>query len=117
MLKIKSQELTTKELKNFIDAEHKRMLERWHENKKIRTMARTIKLMEELGELCNEIMAYNTEQRKEKMHPKNSKNLANEFADVIIVTLLLAENVNIDVYRALKNKIKKIEKRWKDSEY
>lgn len=119
MLKLKTKkiDLTVEELKDFIENEHQRMVKRWHENEKVRTMARTIKLMEEVGELSNEIMAFNVKQRKEKMYPKNIQNLSDELADVIIVTLLLAENVKIDVYPALKNKIKKIEKRWQDSEY
>lgn len=117
MLKVESNEITIKELKKFIDVEHQRMVKRWRENRKIRTMARTIKLMEELGELCNEIMAYNVKQRKKKMHLQDTKKLEDEFADVIIVTLLLAKNVKIDIYQAINNKIKKIERRWRALQY
>lgn len=46
------------------------------------------------------------------MHDKN--NLPNEFADVIITILLLAKSMDVDIPQALAEKIKKINKRYKE---
>ena len=46
-------------------------------------------------------------QRVEKLQNKESK-IDEELADVLITTLLLAKNMNIDVISGLKKKIEKI---------
>ena len=108
-----NQNLKLEELQKFIQVEHQRLIKiagsGFDEHK--RSLARTVKLMEELGELSNEIMAYYNDQRKEKISGNIKEKIAEECADVIIVTLLLAENINIDVYAALKEKIQKIRQR------
>ncbi len=48
------------------------------ENKEKRTLFRTIKLMEETGELCEETLGFSAVQRKEKNRKKNKKKLAEE---------------------------------------
>lgn len=104
-----------KYLKDFLEKEDKRLRDRYgnykDENKRI--LARTVKLTEELGELCEEVLIYNSFQRKEKLDNHDSKNLPGEFADVLISALLLAKAMNINVDKALKDKIKKIEERHK----
>lgn len=111
--------LSLDEIRDFIRQEHLRMVKKWgkESNQKERTLARTIKLMEELGELCNEILSFNTGQRKLKMKAKDTKKLEEEFADVLIVTFLLAENTKIDIFDGLKRKIDLIKKRWRNNEY
>jgi len=104
-----------KELLEFIDLENQRLIERFGKNSSTqqeRILARTVKLTEELGELCNEILAFNGDQRKEKLNNYNKNNLPNEFADVIITALLLAKSMNINIKEALINKIEKINKRY-----
>ena len=104
-----------KELLEFIDLENKRLIERFGKNSSTqqeRILARTVKLTEELGELCNEVLAFNGDQRQEKLDKHDKNNLPNEFADVIITTLLLAKSMNVDVRKALVNKIEKINKRY-----
>lgn len=76
--------------------------------------ARTIKLNEEVGELCEEILAHNNDQRKDKLENKSKNNIAHEIADVLIVTLLIAETLQIDSNKALEEKIKKVDKRFAD---
>lgn len=68
--------------------------------------ARTIKLGEEYGELCDEILASVGDQRKDKLNGPHE--LEGEFADVVIVTFLLAKAMNVDMPKALKEKIEKI---------
>lgn len=105
-----------RELLEFIDLENQRLIERFGKNssnQKERILARTVKLTEELGELSNEVLAFNGDQRKEKLDHHDKNNLQHEFADVIITTLLLAKSMNVDVKKALVKKIKKINKRYR----
>lgn len=102
-------------LSEFIDLEHQRLIERFGVNSSTqqeRILARTVKLIEELGELCSEVLASNGDQRKEKLENHDKNNLPNEFADVIITTLLLAKSMNVDIEQALVNKIEIINKRY-----
>ena len=101
------------ELLQFIDTEDERIIKHFGSpTKNERILSRTVKLTEELGELCNEVLAYNGDQRKDKLLNHDKDNLPNEFADVIIVTLLLAKTMDVDIKEALKNKIEKINKRY-----
>lgn len=104
-----------KELLEFINLENERLIERFGKKsatQQERILARTVKLTEELGELCNEVLSFNGDQRKEKLDLYDKNNLPHEFADVVITTLLLAKSMNIDIADALKNKIEKINKRY-----
>ena len=78
-----------------------------------RILARTVKLSEELGELCNAVLAFNSMQRKEKLDKHDAGNLSEDFADVMITVLLLAKAMDIDVEKALDKKIDKINRRYK----
>ena len=76
-------------------------------------LSRTVKLNEEVGELCAEILALDNDQRKEKLAKMKEKdNLPNELADIIITTLLLAEVLDVDIKTALEDKIEKINQRY-----
>ena len=50
------------DLKKFIKKEHQRLINSYGqiEDSQKRTLARTVKLMEEMGELCDEVLAFNT---------------------------------------------------------
>ncbi len=104
-----------KELLQFIKTESERLINNYGQGLSSReiVLSRTVKLNEEVGELCAEILALEDDQRKEKLSKmKKGNNLPNELADVIITTLLLAEVLDVDMKMALKNKIKKIKKRY-----
>ena len=107
--------MTLTQLRKFISKEHKRMVEKWSkgQDQKQRTLYRTIKLSEEVGEVCEEILSFSCQQRKQKIRKKNNQALAEELADVIIVALLLSENLELDIWQAIDKKIEKINKRWK----
>lgn len=77
-----------------------------------RLYARVIKLNEEVGELCDEILSRYNDQREEKMEKRSEENLSHEIADVLITTLLVAEYLNIDPSEALRKKIAKIDKHF-----
>lgn len=108
--------MTFKELKKFVKIEDKR-LKKYFPNladpEKI-ALARTVKLSEEVGELAAEVLAYHGWQRSAKLVNRQEPNLAHEFADVIITTMLIAEEIGIDVELALADKIAKINRRYKD---
>ncbi|MBU1204747.1 MAG: hypothetical protein KKA61_03385 [Nanoarchaeota archaeon] len=102
-----------KDLLKFIEIENKRLRTYYHntdEDKII--LAQTVKLTEELGELCSEVLAHKSLQRKQKLENHDKENIQEEFADVIITALLLAKTMNVDIEKALENKVKKINKRY-----
>lgn len=75
-------------------------------------LTKTIKLNEEVGELCNDILSVLKLQRKSKLDKFDKRNFYEEFADVIITTMQLASVAKVDIERALKDKLTKIEKRY-----
>lgn len=80
-------------------------------------LTKTIKLNEEVGELCNDILSVLKLQRKSKLDKFDKRNFYEEFADVIITAIQLASVAGVDVERALNDKLKKIENRYlKDRE-
>ncbi|MBP9719032.1 MAG: hypothetical protein KBD46_01050 [Candidatus Levybacteria bacterium] len=80
-------------------------------------LAKTVKLNEEVGELCNDILSILKMQRKSKLDKFDKRNMYEEFADVIITAMSLATTAGVDVERAINDKLKKIEERYiKDHE-
>lgn len=108
--------MISQELKDWISQQSKKLEVRFggNQTRTEKLYARTIKLNEEVGELCEEILAHNGDQRKEKLENKSADGLAQELADVLITTLLIAESLTIDVNEALERKIAKINERFKD---
>ena len=103
-----------KDLISFIKKEDERLRNRYgnYPDEEKRILARTVKLAEEFCELCDEVLAYNSMQRKDKLDNIVEGNLAEEFADVIITSLLLANAMNVDIEKALEKKMEKIDKRY-----
>lgn len=102
------------ELLKFVALERERLAKytgKYDDNEK-EIFARTVKVGEEFGELCQEVLFHANLQGKHKKEQFDENNLANEFADVIFATLLLSKDMNIDIEKALEDKIKKIEKRY-----
>ena len=92
-------------LMKFIEIEDGRLKKYYgiYPDQEKRILARAVKLNEEVGELCNEILLFNSMQRTEKMEKCNSENLSEEFADVVITTLLLAKATSTNIEEALEN--------------
>jgi len=103
------------QLLKFVDVESKRLKKHYGEypDKEKEALAMAVKLQEELGELCQEILFHYSLQGKHKADKFNKENLPNEFADVILITLILAKKMNIDIKKALSDKTKKIENRYR----
>lgn len=75
-------------------------------------LTKTVKLNEEVGELCNDILSILRLQRRAKLEKFDKRNIYQEFADVIITTMQLAAVTGVDIERALNDKLKKIETRY-----
>ncbi len=75
-------------------------------------LTKTVKLNEEVGELCNDILSVLRLQRKSKLDKFDKRNIYEEFADVIITTIQLASVAKVDIQRAINDKLEKIEKRY-----
>ena len=75
-------------------------------------LTKTVKLNEEVGELCNDILSILKLQRRSKLLKFDKRNMYEEFADVIITAMQLAIAAGVDVERAVGDKLKKIEERY-----
>ncbi len=75
-------------------------------------LSRTVKLNEEVGELCNDILSILKLQRKAKLDHFDKRNVYQEFADVIMTTIQLANAANVDIERAIEDKLKKVEEKY-----
>jgi NTP pyrophosphatase (non-canonical NTP hydrolase) len=102
-----------RDLLRFIEIEDEKLKKRYrsYSNHEEVILARTVKLGEEFGELCEEVLAYNSLQRKQKLDNHDKENLPEEFADVIITTLLLAKSMNVSIETALEKKMQKLNQR------
>lgn len=79
-------------------------------------LTKTVKLNEEVGELCNDILSILRLQRKAKLDKFDRRNIYEEFADVIITTIQLANAAGVDIERAVGDKLKKIAERYEKQE-
>jgi len=74
-----------KELVKFIEEEDARLARHYGSNldKEKTILARTVKLAEELGELCNEVLSHTSLQRRDKLDSHDKDHIKEEFAAVI----------------------------------
>lgn len=122
-LTYKKYKMKFKELQQFIDKEHNRLEILYKDQTKKdlqnpqklihhkRSLGRIVKLNEEVGELCEAVMCEMGLQRQIKLDKHKHSHLEDEIGDVIITTLLLAKELNVDVTKSINNKMKKINKR------
>jgi len=102
--------MTLEDFQRFIDEQDEllRVKKGADYGERERVFARTIKLGEEYGELCDAVLASVGDQRKGKLKKQTHLDLRDEFADVFIVTFLLAKVMNVDIMQALDHKVRKI---------
>ena len=98
-----------KELMDFIKWENKRLNTFYGllDSSRETILAKTAKVMEEVGELSEAVLDSFMLQRKEKGHGDP----AEEIADVILTTLLLADAMGVDVWQAVEKKVRLIKER------
>jgi NTP pyrophosphatase (non-canonical NTP hydrolase) len=70
-----------------------------------RIFARTMKIVEELGELADEILTSMNLQRNSKIAQFSHQNIEDEFADVLASLLLLGNELDIDIEEVMRRKI------------
>jgi len=63
-----------------------------------------MKLQEEIGELVHDYLVLKGENRKKLPIDEAKQNYANELADVLCFTLLMAEGYDIDIAQAVRDK-------------
>ncbi|WP_231182850.1 MazG-like family protein [Haladaptatus sp. DYF46] len=105
--------METDELLKFISQENDR-LRAYHSglDEDNAPLIQTVKLNEEIGELCDTVLAYDSLQRSKKLAEFEEQEIEDEVADVIITTLLLADSIDVDIEEALENKINAVEERY-----
>lgn len=105
--------MTLDDFQAFIDEQDAffRSLKNTGQTEKERILSRTVKISEEFGELCDEVLASLGQQRTGKMERRGKESLGNEFADVVITTFLLAKAMQVDIMEALGRKIPKIKEK------
>jgi NTP pyrophosphatase (non-canonical NTP hydrolase) len=87
------------EISNFLNV-------RWPlKNPEQKVFARTMKIMEELGELSDEILTSMNLQRDTKIAKFSQQNVEDEFADVMGSLILLGIELDIDIEKVMKRKI------------
>ena len=88
------------------------LTKRWPEkNHDKRVFTRTMKIVEELGELSDAILSDMKLQRDSKVQSFQKKHLEDEFADVLGSLILLGIELDIDLTRVMKRKIAFTKKR------
>ncbi len=75
------------------------------DNKREHILARVAKMVEEFGELSDAILTRMDLQRSEKKEKEHSLDVEREFADVLGTLILLGIELDIDMERAIKEKI------------
>jgi NTP pyrophosphatase (non-canonical NTP hydrolase) len=103
--------LLSKQLKQFILTEHDRLVTHYNVKNNPKTKYTMLaKCMEELGELSEQILKHDSMQRSKKLQTSR-KELEGEFADVLFTTLILAQELNIDMEKAMLEKLVKVQRR------
>lgn len=88
--------------------------EKWPlKNQDHRIFARTMKVVEELGELSDEILTSMNLQRDSKIAKFSRQNVEDEFADVMSSLVLLGLELEINIEAVLKRKIEYTRSRFK----
>lgn len=73
--------------------------------------ARMLKLVEEVGELSEQVLGSAGHQRKEKSDKISKEHLGGEIMDVLITAFLVGKAFDIDMEKHWKEKVEKIKQR------
>jgi len=94
-------------LQKLVDIESDRLLSQHSEkpDAKLVMLARTTKLTEETGELADQILGHCGLQRKDKSSKYSMDKLSKELADVVITTFVLAKSCDVDILKAIEDKM------------
>ena len=108
--------MTLDEVFNELEAINRRLVADYGlENKQRRVYARLAKVMEELGELADEVLADDGLQRKDKGGKYEDGSMSKEVADLIFAAVLLGMAMELDVKAAMEKRLKEIRQRMKEN--
>ena len=101
------------ELEKFAEWENDRIEKASGKNNEELINHQVLKIAEEYGEFVNEFLKINGWQRKDKIIDKETakKDMAEEFADLILVSFLAGKRLNLNIEEELKKKIEKVKGR------
>jgi len=103
--KIDTQDLTLEEILQLTRDYHELLNQAFPiESDRERVFARTLKLMEELGEFANELLTKVGLQRQTKIDAYAQEKLEDEFGDVVATVLLLGAELDIDIADVMRRK-------------
>ncbi len=98
--------MTLKQLLAFADRQHGLIAKKFgYETDIDAVLPYAVKLSEEVGELCAEILSSQGYQRQHKLDTYDKEHLAGEIADVIIVACIIARVTGVSVEDALARKM------------
>ncbi len=102
--------MTIEEFQKFIAEQDAffRSLGKRKQTERERIFSRAIKLGEEYGELCSEVLSSSGDQRQSKLKKADRETLEDEFSDCLICLFLLAKALDVDVMKIAGRKVKKI---------
>ena len=105
-----------RELVAFAELQDKRfsVLDDGKSTQQERLYAQMVKVGEEVGELCDAVLAHANAQRQDKLDNMEEDALPKELADVVITLFILAARFKVDLPAALEKKIAIISERFKD---
>lgn len=101
-----------KKFLRFVKQRDKKLITSYGNDPNIVILGRTVKLSEEVGELCEVILSSLSLQRKDKLLRYSSLDIADELADVVLVCFLLGQATGVNVENALEEKMKKNGKKF-----
>jgi NTP pyrophosphatase (non-canonical NTP hydrolase) len=103
--------MNLKTIVNFAKKEHKRLMNFYHftDKKQLKHPA-VLKVVEEVGELSEAVLANDSIQRVKKLNHRKF-NVGHEITDVILTLFILAANMDVDVEKELRKGIGRRKKR------
>ena len=93
------------ELREFIRVEADRLAEHFGQSETEMKYRSALKLAEESGECVGEVLKHLGLQRQDKLDAMDEAELGKEMADVIFVTMIMAQRFGVDIEKAMKDKM------------
>ncbi len=102
-----------KELQKEVDVLDARIAKHFNQEQgEDRASILMLKMGEEYGELCEAVLARDGFQRKAKLDKASESDVGDEIADLLVTTLALAVNFNLNIEEILQDELETIRKRF-----
>lgn len=100
------------ELKKIAEESEENMRRYYKKEKGELVVFHALKIVEEVGELSEQILSYYNMQRKEKQVDKEE--IGEEIADIILATAVLSESLGLNIEKEILKKVEKNRTRLKN---